>query len=46
MFRASFPHQVTGRWRLVVGPAGQLLGSQASQAAGWLTDRQLLQAGL
>lgn len=45
MFRASFPHQVTGRW-LVVGPAGQLLVSQASQAAGWLTDRQLLQAGL
>lgn len=45
MFRVSFPHQVMGRW-LVVGLVGQLLGSQASQAAGWLTDRQLLQAGL
>lgn len=39
------PHQVMGRW-LVVGPVGQPLGSQAIQAAGWLTDRQLLQAGL
>lgn len=45
MFRVSFPHQVMGRW-LVVGLVGQLLGSQASQAAGWLTDRQLLQASL
>lgn len=45
MFRASFPHQVTDRW-LFVGLVGQLLGSQTSQAAGWLTDRQLLQTNL
>lgn len=45
MFRASFPHQVTDRW-LFVGLVEQLLGSQTSQAAGWLTDRQLLQTNL